>query len=63
VAKASHDGFLTKCGQNHDALLTVIVADITAVQKRIICIPQIQEKRWRVLTPPLFFVSQFVLGG
>jgi hypothetical protein len=31
VAKAPHDGFLTKYGQNHDALLTAIVVDITAV--------------------------------
>jgi hypothetical protein len=23
-ARASHDGFLTKCGQNHDALLTAL---------------------------------------
>jgi hypothetical protein len=28
---ASHDGFLTQCGQNHDALLTAVVVDITAV--------------------------------
>jgi hypothetical protein len=32
---ASHDGFLTQCGQNHDALLTAVVVGITAVLKRI----------------------------
>jgi hypothetical protein len=60
---ASHDGFLTRCGQNHDALLTAVVIDTTAVQKRITCISQIRGKQWRVVTTPGFFFSQFLLGG
>jgi hypothetical protein len=30
---ASHDEFLTQCGHNHDALLTAVVVDITAVKE------------------------------
>jgi hypothetical protein len=51
-AMASHDGFLTKCGQNHDALLTAVVVDITAVLEADHLHFSNQERQWRLVTPP-----------